>query len=279
MPRLPFSSPRPFVAGAARGMMLLSAGLLSVLIVLALQINSEWMTDLDTSVRKWFTTHEGSKGLRNASRQLFAFIGWPLHVAIAAVLSGMLLAWRARSPLQAVVVIGAVGTGAVLDWVFKALVTRTPDNLSKLYDASPQDLAQITEHAHTFPSGHVIGTATLLGMIAVCASVGRRRPARTTWAAFVLFGVLFVAALALYVHAHLFADVIGGMALGGSIVAAGAALISALHPIERRKRPHWVGDCVSRDEAYRPNREYHHRVLAVRAPSAHRALIGRRTTG
>jgi undecaprenyl-diphosphatase len=130
-----------------------------------------------------------------------------------------------------------VGTGAVLERVFKALVTRTPDNLSKLYDASPQDLAQIAERAHTFPSGHVIGAATLLGMIAVCASVGRRLAVRTTWAAFVLFGVLFVAALALYVHAHLFADVIGGMALGGSIVAAGAALINALQSIERRRRP------------------------------------------
>jgi undecaprenyl-diphosphatase len=39
--------------------------------------------------------------------------------------------------------------------------------------------------------------------------------------------VLFVAYLALYIGAHTFTDVIGGMLLGGAIVAAGSAVLAA----------------------------------------------------
>jgi undecaprenyl-diphosphatase len=39
--------------------------------------------------------------------------------------------------------------------------------------------------------------------------------------------VLFVAYLALYTGAHTFTDVLGGMALGGAIVAAGSAILAA----------------------------------------------------
>lgn len=207
------------------GMMLLSAGQLSVLMLLAAQINSVWLTDLDTSVWNWVDLHRGNRGLRELAGHTFEFIGKPVHVAIAGVVSGTLLAWRARSPLRAVVVIGAVGIGAIAEQILKASVTRTPDNLAKLGEGGPFDMAKVAEFAHSYPSGHVTGAATLLGMIAVCASVGRSRPARLTWAVFVVLAVLFVAALALYVRAHLFGDVIGGMFLGAAVVAAGSALV------------------------------------------------------
>lgn len=216
------------------GRMLLSAGHVSVLMVLALQINSVWLTDLDTSVWNWVDAHRGSRGLRELAGQLFNFIGKPLHVAIAGVVSGTLLAWRARSPLRAVVVVGAVGIGAIVEQILKAVVTRTPDNLAKLGEGSPFDMAKVAEFAHSYPSGHVTGAATLLGTIAVCACVGRPRRAQTTWAAVVVLAVLFVAALALYVRAHIFGDVLGGMFLGGAIVAAGAAIIH--RPGDRARR-------------------------------------------
>ncbi|MCV7424319.1 phosphatase PAP2 family protein [Mycobacterium yunnanensis] len=212
--------------GGPAGRMMLSAGHLSVLMVLALQINSVWLTDLDTWVWNWVDAHRGSRGLRELAGHTFNFIGKPFHVAIAGVVSGTLLAWRARSPLRAVVVIGAVGIGAIVEQILKAVVTRSPDNLAKLGEGSPFDMARVAEFAHSYPSGHVTGAATLLGTIAVCASVGRSRRVRTTWAAVVVLAVLFVAALALYVRAHLFGDVVGGMFLGATIVAAGSALIS-----------------------------------------------------
>jgi len=205
--------------------MLLAAGHFSVLTLLALQINSVWLTDLDTSTWNWVDLHRGSRGLREAAGHTFEFIGKPVHVAIVGVASGTLLAWRARSLLRAVVVIGAVGTGAIAEQVFKAVVARTPENLAKLGDGSPFDMAKVADFAHSYPSGHVTGAATLLGMIAVCASVGRSRPTKATWAAVVVVSVLFVAALALFVRAHLFADVIGGMFLGAAVVAAGSAFV------------------------------------------------------
>jgi undecaprenyl-diphosphatase len=43
----------------------------------------------------------------------------------------------------------------------------------------------------------------------------------------VVGAVLFVAYLALYTGAHTFTDVLGGMALGGAIVAVGSAVLAA----------------------------------------------------
>lgn len=207
------------------GMMLLSASQLSILMLLAAQINSVWLTDLDASVWNWVDAHRAHRGLRELAGHTFEFIGKPLHVAIAGVVSGTLLAWRARSPVRAVVVIGAVGIGAIAEQILKATVTRTPDNLATLGEGSPLDMAKVAEFAHSYPSGHVTGAATLLGTIAVCASVGRSRAAKATWAAVVVVSVLFVAALAVYVRAHLFGDVVGGMFLGAAVVAAGSALV------------------------------------------------------
>ncbi|MEU0497572.1 phosphatase PAP2 family protein [Mycobacterium sp. NPDC006124] len=231
--------------GGRAGMMLLSAGNASVLTLVALQINLVWLTDLDTSMWNWVDLHRGNRGLRELAGHTFEFIGKPVHVAIAGVASGTLLAWRARSPLRAVVVIGAVGIGAIVEQIFKAVVTRTPDNLAKLGDGSPFDMAKVAEFAHSYPSGHVTGAATLLGMIAVCASAGRSRPTKATWAAVVVVSVLFVAALALFVRAHLFGDVIGGMFLGAAVVAAGSAIIhrpSVESAHDRSRRPRRASD-------------------------------------
>jgi undecaprenyl-diphosphatase len=65
----------------------------------------------------------------------------------------------------------------------------------------------------------VTGTAALLGSIAVCLGAGRSRAVKTVLAGLVVTAVLAVAWLALYIGAHTFTDVIGGMLLGGGIVA------------------------------------------------------------
>jgi undecaprenyl-diphosphatase len=63
-------------------------------------------------------------------------------------------------------------------------------------------------------------------MVAVCLGAGRSRALKATLAALAVAGVVIVALLALYSYAHTFTDVMGGMALGGGIVAAGAAVLS-----------------------------------------------------
>ncbi|OYN80657.1 phosphatase PAP2 family protein [Mycolicibacterium sphagni] len=223
-----------FIAAALRlrgrlGMLMLSAGLFSVVAILAVTVNSQWMTALDTSVWNWFDAHRSYKWQRD-SNGLFDDIGNPLYVAIAGLVSGTILAVRARSARRVVVVTGAVGAGAAIEQALKALAERTPENLLKLHDGPVVGWSPL-DYAHTFPSGHVTGAATLLGMIAVCLGKGRSRTVAAALSVPVVAGVLFVAWLALYVRAHIFGDVIGGMVLGGALVAAGAA---ALMPTTRK---------------------------------------------
>ena len=205
---------------------MLSTGLFGLLAFLAVQVNSWWVTTLDTSVWHWFDAHRSHRG-EGDSVGIFSYIGQPLHVAAAGLVSGTLLSLQARSVMRLVVVTGTIGTGAAIEQILKAIVARTPENPARLHDAPVLDLSMLDSYAHTFPSGHVTGAATMFGMIAVCLGTGRSRAVKTGISGAAVAGVLAVAWLALYVRAHIFTDVIGGMVLGGALVALGAAVIVA----------------------------------------------------
>lgn len=191
-----------------------AAGLFTALAVLALSINSASLTQWDRAVWAWFDTHQ-TPGWHVDATGAFSYLGRPLHVASAGVVSGALLSWRSRTAAPALLVIGGVVAGVVAEQALKATVHRVAD-VSATYP---------TVYHHSFPSGHVTGAATVLGMIAVCLGAGRSRAVRAGLAMAVGVGVLTVALLALYSAAHTFTDVIGGMLLGGGIVALGAALV------------------------------------------------------
>ena len=205
---------------------LLAAALFTVLAILAVKINSVWMTSLDDSAWNWFYRHRFHR-LRVDSGWVFGLIGQPVTFAVAGVLSGTLLALQARSAMRAVVVIGGVGVGVAAEETLKAVVTRTPASLATLHDGS------LLEYTHSFPSGHVTACGTLLGMIAVCLGTGRSRVARAAIAVPAVAGGLFVAFLALHTRAHIFTDVLGGMVLAAAIVAAGAAALGPPKPQRR----------------------------------------------
>ncbi|GAY13446.1 hypothetical protein MSZK_01720 [Mycobacterium sp. shizuoka-1] len=214
-------------------LILLAAGLFAVLTIMAVEINSAWMTALDSSVWDWFNAHRTPQK-HGHSAELFIYIGRPVHVAIAGLVSGALLAAAARSITRLVVVTGTVGMGALIEQTFKLLVERTPESLSTLRDGSTLDWPELDHYVHSFPSGHVTGSATLLGTIAVCLAAGRSRAVKLAFAIPAVLGVVFVGCLALYVRAHVFTDVVGGMVLGGALVALSAAVVVKTSRRERR---------------------------------------------
>lgn len=201
-------------------LIMLAAGLFTVLVGLALHVNADWLTSLDDSVEAWLDSHRSQRWRVDADGA-FSYLGSPVHVAATGAVAGTLLSVRARSALRGALVMGGVGAGVVLEQTFKAVIGRTPETLAALHDGS------LVEYQHSFPSGHVTGAATLLGMIAVCFGSGHRRAFKAALAVPVVAGVLGVAFLALYSRAHIFSDVLGGMFLGGTIVSLGAAVLAA----------------------------------------------------
>lgn len=196
----------------------LAAGLFAALAALAVGINAEWISTLDASVETWVGAHRSRRWLLDAAG-IFRFVGEPVHVAGAALVFGTVLSLRARSALPGVLIVGGIGVGVVVEQTLKAIVGRTSTTVAELQDKQP------LAFEHSFPSGHVTGTAALLGMIAVCLGTGRSRAVKTALAVPVVAGVLAVAFIAMYVRAHTFSDVIGGMLLGGAIVTLGAVVL------------------------------------------------------
>jgi len=209
------------------GLVILSAALFTVLALLGLEINAGWMTSLDASLFDWFYWHRFHR-LRINSQDVFHYLGQPVPFAAAGLISGTLLALQARSVRPAIVVLGGVAVGVALEETLKSVITRTPATLAELHDGS------LVEYTHSFPSGHVTTSATLLGMIAVCLGAGRNPVIKATLAVLVVAGVVFVALLALHTGAHIFSDVIGGMVLSGAIVSAGAAALGPPRRISQR---------------------------------------------
>ena len=205
----------------------LAAGLCTALATLAVGINAEWLAAVDASVETWFGTHRSPRWQVDESG-IFRFVGQPVYVASTAVVCGTLLSLRVRSAIPAVLVVGGVAVGVVVEQTLKAVVGRTSTAVAELQDRP------LLAFEHSFPSGHVTGSAALLGMIAVCLGAGRSRAAKTALAVLVVAGVLFVAFTAVYARAHTFSDVIGGMILGGAIVTLGAAVLGITN--SRRSR-------------------------------------------
>jgi len=194
------------------------AGLLTVLTGLMLAIHRPgWVTELDTATTSWVVAHR-STGF-DVAALVITDLGSPVATAATAVICGALLSWRARSRVPGIVVIGTVSAAALASTALKAVVDRPRPPLQWL----------VLETDPSFPSGHVTGTAALLGITAVCVGTGRNRTVRAWLAGGVVTGVLVIAATRLYLGVHWLTDVTAGAILAAVFVTIGAAAFGALH--------------------------------------------------
>jgi membrane-associated phospholipid phosphatase len=201
------------------------AGLFTLLMALALAINSGgWMSRLDTATTSWFVAHR-SMGLDVAATVITDF-GSPAATAATGVIIAAVLSWLARSWVPGIVVIATVGAAALANTALKAVIERP---------RPPLQWQVILETDPSFPSGHVTGTATLLGIVAVVVGMERGRATRIRLTVAVVTAVVLVAATRLYLGVHWLSDVIAGAIMAALFVTIGAA---ALNVLRRRSGRH-----------------------------------------
>ena len=218
---------------------LLCAGLFMAFAGLAIGVQTHgWVTGLNAGTASWFSMHR-SHWLTLAAYAIAA-AGTPAGFALAGLISGALLSWRARSLIPGGVVIGTVGAATLIKMAMKVVIETPgmPPDLQYIQGWTPLHTALTTpvgwqqtrlpNGPNMFPSGHVTGTAALLGIIAVCVGVGRSRRVRAWLVGLAVTAVLAAAVSRLYLNVHWLTDVIGGALLGGACAALGASVLSAL---------------------------------------------------
>lgn len=196
------------------------AGLITALTALTLGINSHgWATRLDTATTSWLVTHR-SLGLDVAATVITDF-GSPVATAAAGVVCAAVLSWLARSVVPGIVIIGTVGGADAASTALQAVVDRP---------RPPLQWQAVLETDPSFPSGHVTGTAALLGIIAVVVGMDRARATRAGLTVTVITAVVLVAATRLYLGVHWLTDVTAGAILAALSVTLGAAVLDAQCP-------------------------------------------------
>ncbi|MCV7206656.1 phosphatase PAP2 family protein [Mycolicibacterium peregrinum] len=142
-------------------------------------------------------------------------LGSPAAIVLIAVAAAVLIWLRTRAVRPALVVVATVGAASVVSTVGKWVAgSHRP----------PAAVQLLTETDHSFPSGHVTGTAALLGILAVVAGARGGHTVLLLVAAVV--ATLIVAATRLYLGVHWLTDVSGGFLLGSAAVLLGWAFLA-----------------------------------------------------
>ncbi|HEV7450541.1 MAG TPA: bifunctional DedA family/phosphatase PAP2 family protein [Pseudonocardiaceae bacterium] len=167
-------------------------------------VDGSGVTGVDGPVLRWMLGHRSPATTH--LMMVVTNVGGTVAMAIAALLVTGLLAWLRRWPEAMLVATVAVGS-AVLVNVIKPLIGR----------ARPPQVDQLVLQTNqSFPSGHAVGAAAVLGVLTVLAN---RRLRHTLHKALIAVAaavtVTAVGLSRLYLGVHWASDVIVGWLLGG----------------------------------------------------------------
>ncbi len=168
------------------------------------------IANLDQTINQFFT-HYFLTTQNTWSIPIMLFITSFLNFATIIFLGGLLCLWflQKKQHSHILLVIAALGGGALLDYIFKLIIAR-PRPLNGLVSAVlPLD-------KFSFPSGH----ATLATIFFLLVIYGFHKHFKQTWLrwTFSFVNILLIAFIGfsrLYIGVHWFSDVIAGFILGG----------------------------------------------------------------
>ena len=206
-------------------------GFALALFTLAVAVRTDgWATHADAPITGWLVDHRTST-LNHLAVVVTSAGGPPETAALGCVIAALLI-WRTKRYVPALILLATVGVSAVICTLLKLLVGR---------ERPPSATRLVLETDHSFPSGHVTGTATLLLMtVLVVGHLSRTRRVALLIAALAVTAL--VAASRLYLGVHWFTDVAAGLLLACIMVTAGtiALRVDAAHahrPPRHRTEP------------------------------------------
>ncbi len=223
-------------ASSVRSTALRTCGLVLALVTLSIQVyGSGWLTSFDGPVTDWMVDHRS--GALNQIAVAVTDLGSPVATALLGITCGVLISWRARSVVPGLIVIGTVGAAAVASTVIKALVGR---------ERPPTNIQVLLETDHSFPSGHVTGTAALFGIVVLVLSAHRTPAVKRLLMLLAVTVTIVVALTRLYLGVHWLTDVIAGAILATLAVTVGGAVFRF---VEGRSKTTDRTSSASRDRA------------------------------
>lgn len=187
-------------------------------------------------------------------------VSGPVVLPIIVLVGALLWAFVGRQRWQAGLLAAAMLVSTGVSLVVKGIVARPRPPVDAQHVAG-------VEQTYSFPSGHTIGTATLLLVVGYLAWV--RRPAWRSllgWSAVVLVGTGLVALSRLYLGYHFVTDVVASFALalavlGGVVTVDRRRAVRAAHrtaenlPTVQRTGVHRTGERRSADHGRDDDRE------------------------
>lgn len=159
-------------------------------------------------------------GIVTRLAHLLTFVGSEAVVGVLALVLVIVLLER-RGPRQALVAVGAMGTSAALTVGVKLAVGRArPGAVDRL---------GAIDSSYSFPSGHTLGSAVLLGLVCVLlAPVLGRRSVRTAVRTAAVAVAVGVGASRVYLGYHWTTDVLASWTIAAVVVSA--ALVASRWP-------------------------------------------------
>jgi membrane-associated phospholipid phosphatase len=193
-------------------------GLLFGVTVLALEAScGGWLTGVDQSATAWLFAHRNST-LDHVALAVSTVLG-PVELALLTTAGAVAVGIKLRSALGGLTVPVTVGGASALCWLIKLLVARP---------RPPLVVQETLETDYSFPSGHVTGTAALVGILAVAFGLAASRVVKGLLAVVTVLAVSVAALSRLYLGVHWLTDVTAGVLLAAAVVTVGATALAVL---------------------------------------------------
>jgi undecaprenyl-diphosphatase len=132
-----------------------------------------------------------------------------------------LLTWGKCRAVSIAILVATFGR-PVIEFLLKELVGRDRPDLERL----------VNGEGHSFPSGHVIASVALWGLVPLVVGLYTRNRV-IWWSSAVASGLLIVAIAAsrLYLGVHWFSDIVGSLLLGSFFLLAVEAVLDHVHRV------------------------------------------------